>query len=176
MPNDENTGVYRIKQRTGENTYRYLPIDAQTVQGIDVTNTANLINGAGFITTPIPPAPGTEGIWKLVCKTVNQDMTYQWVKDPGLPCEINYDSANQQIEISNVYGIFASIANGSLSGPYTISAGGTATLTLTASQGFSLPTEVAVAGATHTYSQASGTIVLSNPTANVTVAAVCVEQ
>ena len=176
MPNEQNTSIYRIKQKTGANTFQYLPIDAQTVQGIDVTNTANLVNGAGFITTPIPSAPSTAGIWKLVCKTVGSDMTYQWVQDPGLPCEITYDSTNQQIEISNVYGIYASIANGSLVGPYTISAGGSATLTLTADQGYSLPVEIAVAGATHTYSQSTGVVVLTNPTANVTVAAVCTAQ
>lgn len=172
--NEQLIGVYRPQVKTA-NGMQDLPLDAQTVQGIDVTNTANLINGAGFNTTPIPPAPGTAGVWKLIGKTVGQDITYQWVQDPGLPCDISYDSVNEQLNISNVYGIFASVMNGSVSGPYTIVAGSTATLTLTADTGFELPVGVAVAGASYTYTRGTGTIELSNATANVTVAAVCTE-
>lgn len=51
--------------------------------------------------------------------------------------------------------------------PTTIDAGGTAELIYTADDGYTLPTEVAVTGATGSWDDATGTLSLSEPTGNV---------
>lgn len=56
------------------------------------------------------------------------------------------------------------------SGGSSINAGGTATLTYTAAENYELPDTVTVTGATYSWSQETGALVLSNPTGNVTVA------
>ncbi|MBO7695149.1 MAG: hypothetical protein J6T10_21215 [Methanobrevibacter sp.] len=77
-------GTYRPKFKDKNGNMQELPLDATTVKGIDVTNTANLINGAGFITTPIPEAPKSNGVWKLICQITNGIQNYRWVADTDL--------------------------------------------------------------------------------------------
>lgn len=53
--------------------------------------------------------------------------------------------------------------------PTTINAGSTVTLKYTANTNYELPDTVTVTGATSTWTKSTGTLTLSNPTANVTV-------
>ena len=88
MDDSENTsniiGTYRPQYKDENGNMQSLPLDATTVKGIDVTDTANLINGAGFISTPIPEAPTIEGFWRLVCQVTNGVRNYQWAVDREL--------------------------------------------------------------------------------------------
>lgn len=52
----------------------------------------------------------------------------------------------------------------------TIEEGSTATLKYTANTGYKLPDTITVTGATHTWNKSTGTVTLSNPTANVSIA------
>lgn len=65
------------------------------------------------------------------------------------------------------------MTNGTYSGDTTIT--DTATVTITADSGYTLPDTVTVTGATSTWNKETGTLTLSNPTGNVTVEAVCVK-
>lgn len=51
----------------------------------------------------------------------------------------------------------------------TIEEGSTATLKYTANTGYKLPDTITVTGATHTWNRSTGTVTLSNPTANVSI-------
>ena len=83
-PNEEIIGTYRPQYKDKDGNIRELPLDAETVRGIDVTDTANLINGAGFISTPIPEAPKIQGIWRLICQVSADGQIYTWVIDREL--------------------------------------------------------------------------------------------
>ena len=61
-------GTYRPKFKDKNGSMQELPLDATTVKGIDVTNTANLING----------------VWKLICQITNGIQNYRWVADTDL--------------------------------------------------------------------------------------------
>lgn len=65
------------------------------------------------------------------------------------------------------------MTNGTYSGDTTIT--DTATVTITANSGYTLPDTVTVTGASQTWNKETGTLTLSNPTEAVTVSAVCVE-
>lgn len=69
------------------------------------------------------------------------------------------------------YNITTTVTNGTYSGDTTIT--DTATVTITANSGYTLPDTVTVTGATQTWNKETGTLTLSNPTGNVTVEAVC---
>lgn len=72
-----------------------------------------------------------------------------------------------------VYSITATVTNGTATGDAQIQAGGTATVTIAASSGYSLPSTVTVSGATSSYDSSTGVITLSNPTGAVTISATC---
>lgn len=65
------------------------------------------------------------------------------------------------------------MTNGTYSGDTTIT--DTATVTITADSGYTLPDTVTVTGASQTWNKETGTLTLSNPTEAVTVEAVCVK-
>lgn len=69
--------------------------------------------------------------------------------------------------------ISVSVTNGSYSGDAQIIEGGSASVTITASEDYVLPSTVTVTGATASYNSTTGVISLSSPTANVVVAAEC---
>lgn len=71
------------------------------------------------------------------------------------------------------YTITNTITNGTASGDSTISENGTATITLTANSGYELPSTITVSGASYTYDSTTGVVTLTNPTANVTITAIC---
>lgn len=70
------------------------------------------------------------------------------------------------------YNITTTVTNGTYSGDMTIS--DTATVTITADSGYTLPDTVTVTGASQTWNKETGTLTLTNPTGAVTVSAVCV--
>lgn len=63
----------------------------------------------------------------------------------------------------------------STSNPTTITEGLSASLVFTASNGYELPDKVTVSGAEYTWNKSTGTLTLSNPTDNVSIAIVGVE-
>lgn len=72
------------------------------------------------------------------------------------------------------YAITTTITNGTYSGDSRVVPGGTATVTITANDGYTLPDEVTVTGATGAWNKTTGTLAISNPTGNVTVTGECV--
>ena len=79
-----------------------------------------------------------------------------------------FNYAQGAVEV--VYNITETLSNCSSSNnPTTITQNASATLTFTANSGYSLPDSVTVTGASHTWDKATGTLVLSNPTANVSI-------
>lgn len=73
-----------------------------------------------------------------------------------------------------VYSITNSLTNCTASGASTIVEDGTAAVIITANSGYELPDSITVSGASYTWDKSSGTVVLSNPTSNVTVTVVAV--
>ena len=70
------------------------------------------------------------------------------------------------------YNITTTVTNGTYSGDTTST--DTATVTITADSGYTLPDSVTVTGASQNWNKETGTLTLSNPTGAVTVSAVCV--
>ena len=83
------------------------------------------------------------------------------------------DSNNSNVIEYNygVYNITTNLTNvtANASNPTTVSTLASSTLTFTASTGYNLPDNVTVTGAEFTWTKSSGTLVLSNPTGNVSV-------
>ena len=73
-----------------------------------------------------------------------------------------------------IYAISASLSNcaGTSGNATEIAEGGTATLTFTANSGYELPASVTVSSATYSWDQSTGTLVLSNPTGDVSISIV----
>ena len=97
-----------------------------------------------------------------------------------------YDKAAGTIVLSNptasvevavacleVFSISVSVTNGSYSGDQTIVEEGSASVTLSANEGYVLPSSISVSGATSSYNSLTGVVSLSNPTGNVSITAVC---
>ena len=74
---------------------------------------------------------------------------------------------------ANTYTVSTTLTNGTSSGATSITYGGTATVTLSASTGYTLPSSVTVTGATYTYDSTTGVVSLSAPTGNVTISGAC---
>ena len=90
--------------------------------------------------------------------------------DSSNAVEYNYASYNITTNLTNV--------TANASNPTTVSTLASSTLTFTASTGYNLPDNVTVTGAEFTWTKSSGTLVLSNPTGNVsaTVAGVAISR
>lgn len=86
--------------------------------------------------------------------------------------DVKYYEAAEEYQITtNITNISASVGNVSY-----IKTGGVVTLTFTANTGYSLPDTISVTGASYTWNKNSGTIVLQNPTDDVTIGINAVEQ
>ena len=72
------------------------------------------------------------------------------------------------------YTITGNITNGTMSGDATIWSAETATVTIAPDEGYELPSEITVTGATGVYDPATGEVALSGATGNVSVTVVCV--
>ena len=90
------------------------------------------------------------------------------------------DSSNAVEYNYAVYNITTNLTNvtANASNPTTVSTLASSTLTFTANTGYNLPDNVTVTGAEVTWTKSSGTLVLSNPTGNVsiTVAGVAISR
>ena len=71
------------------------------------------------------------------------------------------------------YTITVNITNGTYTGDTSINENGNATVTLTPSENYELPSEITVTGATSNYNSTTGAITLSNPTGNVSISVTC---
>lgn len=71
------------------------------------------------------------------------------------------------------YTVTTTVTNGSYSGDNSITEGSTASVTISADNGYELPSAVEVSGASYTYDDTTGVIALSEPTGNVTISATC---
>lgn len=76
-----------------------------------------------------------------------------------------------EVNVPNHWGITTSLTNLTATGDTVIYSGNTATVTLAADEGYTLPDTVTVSGATHTYDATTGEVELSVPTGEVTVTA-----
>jgi hypothetical protein len=76
--------------------------------------------------------------------------------------------------IGAAYNIVTSLTNCTANGASTIVEEETASVTISANSGYELPDTITVSGANYTWDKYTGTVVLSNPTGNVTVTVVAV--
>lgn len=74
-----------------------------------------------------------------------------------------------------VYNITNNLTNCIASGASSIIEDGTAAITIVANDGYQLPDTINVSGASYTWNKSTGTVILSNPTKDVTVTAVAIE-
>lgn len=72
------------------------------------------------------------------------------------------------------YSITKNMTNCTASGVSTITEGGIASIAISANSGYELPDAITVSGASYTWDKSTGSVVLSNPTSNVTVTVVAV--
>ena len=82
------------------------------------------------------------------------------------------DTLYENVTGDTVYDITTTVTNGTYSGDTTIT--DTATVTITANSGYTLPDTVTVTGASQSWNKETGTLTLTNPTGAVTVSAACV--
>lgn len=131
--------------------------------GSHVTN-YKVYNGSTLLTTitattldltTVITANGTYSISVIATGTGYTD------SDNSNVVEYNYAVYNIT---TNLTGITANASN-----PTTVSTLASSTLTFTANTGYNLPSSVIVTGAEFTWTKSSGTLVLSNPTGNVSV-------
>ena len=94
----------------------------------------------------------------------------------GAGCDryIDYVNGYTQQQAS-IYKIITNLINCTASGATTIKQNGSSSLTITANSGYELADSVTVTGASYTWNKSTGTLVLSNPSGNVTVTVVAVE-
>lgn len=84
-------------------------------------------------------------------------------------------SVNVSVKERETYFITVDVANGAYGGDETIVSGGSASVTLSANDGYALPNTVTVTGAEYQYNSSTGVISLSNPTSAVSITAECVK-
>lgn len=131
--------------------------------GSKITN-YKVYNGSTLLTTitattldltTVITANGTYNISVIATGTGYTD------SDSSNMVEYNYASYSITTNLTNV--------TANASNPTTVSTVASSTLTFTASTGYNLPDNVTVTGAEFTWTKSSGTLVLSNPTGNVSV-------
>ena len=75
------------------------------------------------------------------------------------------------VNVPNHWSVTTSLTNLTAEGDDLIYEGGTATVTLTAEEGYTLPTTITVSGASYTWDDQTGEVALDTPTGAVTVTA-----
>lgn len=106
----------------------------------------------------------------VYCIDLNAQIIKAFCYGAGYDREISYAPV-----APTVYNITNSLTNCTASGVNTIVEDGTATIIIAANSGYELPDTITVSGASYTWDKSTGTVVLSKPTGNVTVAVVAVE-
>lgn len=99
-------------------------------------------------------------------------MIYAYIFGAGKDRVMYY---GEYIPVEYTIAVNATNCVASSSNPTTITEGLSASLVFTASNGYELPDSVTVSGAEYTWSKSTGTLTLSNPTANVSVTIAGVE-
>ncbi|GEM_PF-403298 len=74
---------------------------------------------------------------------------------------------------AKTYTISGTVTNGSISGDTSIKEHGSASVTLTPSNGYDLPESITVSGAGYSYNKTTGVITLTTPISDVTITATC---
>lgn len=105
----------------------------------------------------------------VYCIDLNAQSIKAFCYGAGYDREISYAPV-----APTVYSITNSLTNCTASGASTIVEDGTASVTISANGGYALPDTIAVSGASYTWDKSTGTVVLSNPTGDVTVTVVAV--
>lgn len=75
------------------------------------------------------------------------------------------------VNVPNHWSVTTSLTNLTAEGDDLIYEGGTATVTLTAEEGYTLPTTITVSGASYTWDDQTGEVELDTPTGEVTITA-----
>lgn len=118
-------------------------------------------------------APTSPYVLPSAITVVGADYTYS-----DTTGEIVLSNPTGNVSVSVVcavaYNLTVSVTNGSadITTGY-VAQGGSRTITLSANENCTLPSSVTVSNASYTYDNATGTIVVSNPTGDVTVSARC---
>lgn len=73
-----------------------------------------------------------------------------------------------------IYAVSTNVTNGAYSGPSTIIDGDSITITILPNEGYKAPDSITVTNASYIYNKLTRTIIISNPTAAVTVSVACV--
>ena len=77
------------------------------------------------------------------------------------------DAGSMTVATISAFSIITTLKNCTASGATSIRTNGSSTVTITASEGYTLPTTITVSGADYTWNSSTGAIVLSNPTSDV---------
>lgn len=178
-------GEHTIQIRA-KNPGNYLDSDLSTaitfVKVVNYTITANLTNCAGASTNPTTIASNTTGTVLTFTANTGYDLpasvtvtgaTSSWNQSTG-ELTLTKPTGNVTIAIAataKTYNITVNATNATAdpTNPTTITYGTTATLQFTFPTDHTAPDDVTVTGATKQWTKSTGTLVLSNPTANVTV-------
>ena len=105
----------------------------------------------------------------------NPKFTKQKARKVIAPTKETFDVKPEigQAFVASLYSITTSLSHCTIAGPNNIVEGKSVELTLTASNGWYLPSSITVVNATYEYNAANGKIALSNPTNNVSITVVC---
>lgn len=76
------------------------------------------------------------------------------------------------VNVPNHWAVSTSLTNLTAEGDTVIYDGGTASVTLTAEEGYSLPDSITVTGASYTWDDSTGEVALNTPTGAVSITAV----
>lgn len=136
-------------------------------------DTTIIENGTATIT--LSPSTG----YTLPATISVTNATYTWdinsgvvtLSNPTGPVTISASA----IKIPTTYAISIDAHNCTVTGATTIKEGSTVTLMATAHNDYTLPSDVSVVGAQYTWNASTGTLVLSNPTSNVSVTITAIE-
>lgn len=159
---------YKLKK--ADNTYN---ITVQVSNGTWQGNTEIAPNGNANI--QITPNNG----YKLptIIQVTNANYTYN--NQNGI-ITLSNPTGNVTVKvictIKTTYDISVMVTNGTYTGATEIEENKSQTIKITANQGYEIPINITVQNASYNYNTQTGEIYLYNPTANVTVTAICAER
>lgn len=155
------TGYTGFSSNPAEQSGHYIALKATASE--PATITAQVIGGThGAVTLD------SDG--EIVCRIASNAQSIRFIaKAQEETFSVEYALTN----LALAYNVSASVTNGTASGAQTINKNGTASVTLAANSGYTLPANIPVVGSDYTYDSTTGVVTLSNPTANVTISAVC---
>lgn len=92
--------------------------------------------------------------------------TLKWQREDGTIVD---NAGSLTVSAIKTFAITKTVSNCTASGATEIRSNGSATVTITANNGYNLPDTITVSGASYTWNKANGQIVLSNPTSDVQI-------